>query len=119
MTTTPFWSNDPSILFNKDQSLQLWPQSFMSLEAKLNAISRIIIILSILGFLFTLNLNFLLIGIITLSIMYGLYKKLSKQHIMEEGFTGGQINVIPSKNIPKNNPIKKVGQPCLIKKNFI
>ena len=36
--TTPFWSNEPTILFNKDDILQLWPTENMSFEAKLNAI---------------------------------------------------------------------------------
>ncbi|MFW9951898.1 MAG: hypothetical protein ACFFKA_17410, partial [Candidatus Thorarchaeota archaeon] len=38
--TTPFWSNEPTILFNTDNILQVWPQPAMSFEAKLNAISR-------------------------------------------------------------------------------
>ena len=52
--TTPFWSNDPTILFNKESILQLWPTQQMTFEAKLNAISRVVIVMSILGFLMTL-----------------------------------------------------------------
>ena len=68
--TTPFWSNEPTILFNKDDILQLWPTENMSFEAKLNAISRIVIVLSLLGFLFTRNFNLLIIGTITIAIVY-------------------------------------------------
>jgi hypothetical protein len=50
--TTPFWSNAPTILFNKEQILQLWPTQQMTFEDKLNAISRIVIIMTILGFFF-------------------------------------------------------------------
>jgi len=91
--TTPFWSNDPTILFNKDSIFQLWPTSDLTFEAKLNAISRIVIVLSILGFLFTKKSNFIIIGLITLAIVFSLYK-LRKEQIVktltqQEGF---QVN---------------------------
>ena len=89
--TTPFWSNDPTILFNKDNILQLWPTQQMTFEAKLNAISRIIIVMSLLGFLFTRNINILVIGIVTLSIIFTLYRlrkqKLVSSLIKKEGFS--------------------------------
>jgi hypothetical protein len=72
--TTPFWSNEPTILFNTDNILQVWPQPSMSFEAKLNAISRFIIVLSVLGFVFTMRPHFLVIGAITLAIILSLYK---------------------------------------------
>ena len=81
--TTPFWSNDPTILFNKDSILQLWPTADLTFEAKLNAISRIVIVLSILGFLFTKKQNFIIIGLITLAIVFSLYK-LRKDKIVQE-----------------------------------
>jgi hypothetical protein len=72
--TTPFWFNDPTIIFNKDSIVQLWPTSVLTFEAKLNAISRTVIVLSVLGFLFTRKINFLIIGTITLAIIVSLYK---------------------------------------------
>ena len=88
--TTPFWSNEPTILFNKNSILQLWPLENQSFETKLNAISRLVIILTILGFLFTQNINLLIIGVITLAIIFSLYK-LRKQELVstltkKEGF---------------------------------
>jgi len=89
--TTPFWSNDPTILFNKENILQLWPTQQMTFEAKLNAISRIIIVMSLLGFLFTRNINILVIGIVTLAIIFTLYRlrkqKLVSSLIKKEGFS--------------------------------
>ena len=88
--TTPFWSNDPTILFNKDSITQLWPTQQMTFEVKLNAISRIICLLTILGFLFTRNWNILIIGMLTLAILFSIYK-FRKQGIVsslikKEGF---------------------------------
>jgi len=89
--TTPFWSNDPTILFNKESVLQLWPTQQMTFEAKLNAISRLVILMSILGFIFTGKWNIIIIETITLAIIFTLYK-LRKQKIVsslvkKEGFS--------------------------------
>ena len=86
--TTPFWFNDPIILFNQESILQIWPTQQMNFEAKLNAISRLVIFMSLLGFIFTRNLNLIIIGIVTLAIIFTLYK-LRKQSIVKfkEGFS--------------------------------
>ena len=86
--TTPFWFNDPIILFNKESILEIWPTQQMSFEAKLNAISRIVIFMSLLGFIFTRKLKLIIIGIVTLAIIFTLYK-LKKQSIVKfkEGFS--------------------------------
>jgi hypothetical protein len=46
--TIQFWSNDPTILFNKDYVFELWPLTDMCYERKLNAITRLIIFITIL-----------------------------------------------------------------------
>jgi hypothetical protein len=79
----PFWANDPTVLFNKDYILQMWPLQTMTFDEKLNAISRLIIVLSILGFVLTKSIRFLVIGIITLAIIYFVYK-MRKQKIVKE-----------------------------------
>ena len=84
--TTPFWFNDPIILFNKESILEIWPTQQMSFETKLNAISRIVIFMSLLGFIFTRNFKLIIIGIVTLAIIFTLYK-LRKQSIIKEGFS--------------------------------
>jgi len=88
--TLSFWTNEPSIIFNKDYILQIWPTQQMTFEEKLNAISRLIIIISILAFILTGNWNLIIIGFITLAIIFALYK-LRKQQLVssivkQEGF---------------------------------
>lgn len=88
--TPPFWINDPTILFHKESILQLWPLQNMTFESKLNAISRLVILLTIIGFIFTRNISLLIVCVITLAIIYALYK-LRKQKIVsslvkKEGF---------------------------------
>lgn len=88
--TTQFWTNEPTILFNKEYMLELWPSSNMNYEQKLNAITRLIILVSILGYILTMSTRIIFVGIITLAIIFVLFKmkkqKLTKQ-MLDEGFT--------------------------------
>jgi hypothetical protein len=87
--TTQFWTNDPSILFNKDYIFQLWPTTNMCYEEKLNAITRLVILLTILGYVLTMSQRILVVGILTLVIIFVLFKmrkqKLTKE-MLYEGF---------------------------------
>jgi len=85
----PFWTNDPTILLNKDYIFELWPTSTMCYEAKMNAITRLIIIISILGYILTMAYRILIIGILTLFVIFILFKtrkpKITKD-MLSEGF---------------------------------
>ena len=87
--SVPLWINDPTIILNKNSIFDLWPSISMTYEEKVNAITRLIILISILGFIFTMKINILLIGIATLAVMWVVLKlkkqKLTKK-IVEEGF---------------------------------
>lgn len=79
----PFWSNDPTVLFNKKYILELFPQEGMTFDEKLNAITRLIIFICILGFMITRSYKFLLNGATALFIIYIMYKT-QKQFIISE-----------------------------------
>jgi hypothetical protein len=88
--TIPFWSNDPSILFKREYILEIWPMTNMTYEQKMNAITRLILIITILVYIFTQSLRILIIGIITIVLLFVMHKlrkqKITKE-IAEEGFT--------------------------------
>lgn len=91
---SPFWLNDPSILLNKNIFFQIWPSNSMSFEAKLNAISRLVILLSILGFFVTRNINILIIGILTLVLLASIYyfrKEQIVKSLIKEGFDNKKV----------------------------
>ena len=87
--TIQFWTNDPTILFNKDYIFELWPTTNMCYEQKLNAITRLVILITILGYILTMSQRILIVGILTLLIIFVLFKmrkqKLTKEMI-NEGF---------------------------------
>jgi hypothetical protein len=55
--STQFWINDPTILLNKDYIFELWPSSDMYYEQKLNSITRLVILISILGYILTMSIK--------------------------------------------------------------
>ena len=69
-----FWLYNPLVLFDKDEILEFWPNKNMSLTRKMNAIARTIIILTLIGFLFTQSVKLLITSIITLVVLVVLYK---------------------------------------------
>ncbi len=72
-----FWLNDYTVLLNKNYVFELWPNSDYSMERKLNAITRIIIILTILGYYLTKSTNILISSFITLVILVIIFKNKS------------------------------------------
>jgi len=86
--TIQFWSNDPTILFNKEYIFELWPTANMCYEQKLNSITRLIILLTILGYILTMSKRVLAVGALTLLVIFILYN-MRKQKVtkdMLEGF---------------------------------
>ena len=107
-----FWSNDPSILLNKNSILELWPTPKMQYEQKLNAITRLVILLTLLGFLFTMSFKILFAGILTIAAIFGLYsmkkQKITKEMVQgqghKEGFTSSDPAMVSSSNNKLMNP---------------
>lgn len=94
--TIPFWSNDPTILFKREYILELWPSSNMIYEQKMNAIARLIILITILGYILTSSIRILIIGVLTLALLFTMYRlrkqKITKE-LADEGFTVKGDNV--------------------------
>jgi hypothetical protein len=73
------WTKDPLILFRKDQ-IEFWPSKSQPLEKKVNAIARLIIILTIVGTIFTKSISIASTGVVALlSLMIIYYTKRTKR----------------------------------------
>lgn len=79
-----FWINNPKVLLNKQRILEIWPQSGYSMERKLNAITRIVLFLSLIGYMFTRSMKIIVSFVVTLVAIVILYKTQKKEKI--EGF---------------------------------
>lgn len=73
-----FWLEDPSVLMNKDYIQEIWPSKTMEPAAKLNAITRFVILATILGFLVTSAFSMFILGAITLGIIVMIYNFVYK-----------------------------------------
>jgi hypothetical protein len=92
--TNTFWLNNPIILFDKNAITQLWPLENMTREQKINAITRLIILLTLIGFLFLNDIKILITGIIAILILLFTYYILNKNanlNKLKETFSNEEI----------------------------
>jgi hypothetical protein len=106
--TTPFWLSNPTILFKQDNITQLWPLQRMSSEEKLNSITRLVIILTLLGYLITKTKKIIITGAVTLAAIIILYKiqsmNLLKKINSKEAFMNINMKTNPEiYNLIKDN----------------
>ena len=109
--TNQFWLSDPTILLNKQHILELWPNRNMDKNDKLNAISRLIILLTIIGFLYTREFKMLITGLITLVVIVLVNKiqtKPIKKVVTTEAFTDGDKFKLTFSDESLNEEIRKV-----------
>lgn len=95
--TIQFWLNEPTILFNKNYIFELWPSTYMCYEQKLNAITRLIVLITILGYILTNSIRILVVGILTLVLIFVLFtikKQKITKNMIDEGFEVKGDNVV-------------------------
>lgn len=80
-----FWLDNPNVLLNKNYITELWPSNDFDLERKLNSITRLIIILTILGYFLTKSQYIPVSAIVSIIILVIIYKTKSKSQ-QKEGF---------------------------------
>lgn len=116
--STLFWINKPSILVNFKNINQIWPTKDMDINEKLNAITRLIIILTILIALLTNNLKVFVTGtatiiaIVILKILMDNNKKTeTNKKIKKEGFVSlnkEMLDTLKYQRPTKKNPLMNV-----------
>jgi len=97
----PFWSNNPNVLFQSEFITEFFPVVGMSLSQSLNAITRTVIILSIIGFIMTRNLSFIGVLAITMTAIYFYYVTQKK----DEGFENAGLAIVNDASYNKNNKL--------------
>lgn len=88
----PFWSENPNILLNVSQINELFPSGDMSYNQKLNAISRMVIILTIIVYFFTKTIRSIIFGAFSLFSIYLVHYyyllNKKKEEARRDAFTG-------------------------------
>jgi hypothetical protein len=113
-----FWLKEPSMLFNNKFILNIIPNNNLTYDAKLNALTRFILVLTILGYFFTHSTKILIISLVAIIGIIILYKnntkKINKEklsNVLKEGFNSEKLyNVFKPTftNPTKQNPLMNV-----------
>jgi hypothetical protein len=82
--TIPFWSESPEILIDKDSFLEVFPTEPMSYNQKLNAITRMILILTLIIFVITRSVQSILVSTMTIFAIFILQYYHSKDAMDQE-----------------------------------
>lgn len=117
-----FWSNDPNVLLNQKYIFEFFPTENMTYEQKMNAISRLIIVLSVVGFVATYNIRLLIIAIIILTSIFLLYRfQMGEKEKFEtkkidlekttEGFEDTMVATYNNKGVPIPDPATVFDEP--------
>lgn len=94
-----FWADNPSILFDSRYITEIWIYSNMDTNQKLNAISRLVILLSLIGYVCFNRYIIFVLGLILLGVIVIIQKSEKK-----EGFS----NVEDYQRITSNNPLQNL-----------
>jgi len=99
-----FWLQDPKVLIEYDNLCKLWPIIGDNISTKLNAITRVIVLLSIIGFVFLKNdpLRLFVTMVVTLLVIIIYHNYRMKQENMQ-----GTMNKLkrPNDTNPLMNPL--------------
>ncbi len=76
---TPFWAENPNILLRSDHITEFFPTEEMSYERKMNAITRTVILLTVITLLVSPSVRAILMCIITIAAIYVLFHYHEKE----------------------------------------
>lgn len=96
-----FWIEDPNVLLNSEYLFEFFPVEPMSFEQKLNAITRLVLLMTLVSFFYTHSTRLLLIGAISIFFIFVLYKAQSPPKVSREGleFTASPASELYPKDI--------------------
>lgn len=91
----PFWTDNPNVLFQPQYLTEFFPAEDMSYTQKLNAISRLVIYITVAVFMISRNIRSLIISALTLFSIYLVYSSdKKKKHLRPEAFEANPDNSI-------------------------
>jgi len=69
-TSIHFWAQDPNVLLQPEHALEFFPTEAMTFNQKLNAITRIVLILTAVSYLTTKKMNIIVVSVISVICIY-------------------------------------------------
>jgi len=110
---TTFWIYEPKILIDPENIRAVWPTKNDTYENNLNAVTRLVIVLTIVGYVLSNKTNILFSGIISIMAIIILFFT-RKNKTIKENFESDNSslreneNIIHYENATKENPLANV-----------
>jgi len=76
-----FWSENPNVIFNPEYIFEFFPTDNMTYSQKMNAATRTLILLTVVGFIITQSFRLLIVSAITIFTIYVVYSETQKDKI--------------------------------------
>ena len=91
----PFWTEDPNILVKPAYIMEFFPVNEMTFNQNLNAITRTVIVLTVISYLFTRNVRVVSVAVMTILAIFLLHYAKSKEQCKRksnniEGFSNDE-----------------------------
>jgi len=80
----PFWAVDPNVLLRPDYLTEIFPSSDMSLSRKMNAVTRMVVYITILLFIYTRNIRTIIVSALTVGAIFLMYRQKSGDSTLEK-----------------------------------
>jgi len=108
-----FWLDNPNSLFDRSHISQIWPTNELTMNEKLNAITRLIILLTIVGYMLTKNIKIVVSFFVAIGIIIVMQRTKSNDEIKETFQNQKYLEKKPLKesifSVPtKKNPLMNV-----------
>ena len=89
-----FWLNNPAVLFQKDTITALWPRAGMSSDEKLNAITRLVLLMTAVGYVVSRRGRIVVTGAVTVGCIVLLRWFQRRQAVLDTVGKAGQEGFI-------------------------
>jgi hypothetical protein len=106
-----FWLSNPYDLFKKDFIMRVIPNARGSLDSKLNAVTRAITLLTVIGYALTGSWKILVSYVVTIIVLVIVYKAQNKESAgkklaaaLREGFTSDEVYETTKQNYSQPKP---------------
>lgn len=92
-TIIHFWAEDPNVLLHTEHALEFFPTETMSFNQKLNAITRIVLVLTAFSYLTTKKNNIIAVSVVSILCIYLMFY-YHNEKMKEEGFKTVNGNLV-------------------------
>jgi hypothetical protein len=98
--TSVFWTSRPSILLQNDKLGELWPSPKMTADEKQNAMTRLVLLLTLIGYAVSKSINVLVTGAVAIGIIIFLNRvtRIQGKEKSKESFSNAAKGTLAKRN---------------------